>query len=220
MKKEKYYLSILLMAVIFAGCKKDSSNKTTPISGSSSYFPVTQGSSWVYNDAITNGATSTNTISMTGKTLVINGKTYYAALSISPTKGNDTTYYYAADHDYAIRGSNAAAGVTIELQAGNDAQPAGYTWTTIPSDNGTIGSLPAQTINTIVEKNITKTVNGKVYLNVIHTRANLQYNAGTGFLTVATYDIYLAKGIGLIEADSSIGGALYESETITSYTIK
>ena len=220
MKKEKFYLSILLMAVIFVGCKKDSSNTTTPISGSSSYFPVTPGSSWVYNDAITNGATSTNTISMTGKTVVINGKIYYAALNVSPTKGNDTSYYYAADHDYAIRGSNTAAGVTIELQAGNDAQPAGYTWATIPSDNGTIGSLPAQTINTIVEKNITKTVNGKVYLNVIHTRANLQYNAGTGFLTVATYDIYLAKGIGLIEADSSIGGALYESETITSYTIK
>ena len=220
MKKSNFYLGLLLIATIFAGCKKGSSNHTTPISGSSTYFPVTSGSSWVYNDAITNGGTSINTISMTGKTVVINGKTYYAALSISPTKGNDTTYYYAANHEYAIRGSNAAAGVTIELQAGNDAQPAGYTWTTIPSDNGIIGSLPAQTVNTIVEKNVTKTVNGKIFTNVIHTRANLQYNAGTGFLTVAVYDIYLALGIGLIEADSTIGGALYESDTITSYTIK
>ena len=219
MIKEKFYLGILLIATIFVGCKKDSSNKTTP-PGSSTYFPVTAGSSWVYNNAITNGATNTNTITMTGKTVVINGKTYYSALSITPTKETDTTYYYAEDHDYAIRGSNAAAGVTIELQAGNDAQPVGYTWTTAPSDNGTIAGLPAQTVNTIVEKNVSRTINGKVYTNVIHTRANLQYNTGTGFLTVAVYDIYLAMGIGLVEADSSIGGALYESETIISYTIK
>ena len=108
----------------------------------------------------------------------------------------------------------------MEIQAGNDAQPAGYTWTTIPSDDGTIGGLPAQTINTIAEKNVTKTINGKVYSNVIHTKAELQYNTGSGFLTVATYDFYLAMGIGLVESDSSIGGALYQTETITSYSIK
>ena len=147
-------------------------------------------------------------------------KTYYAALGNSAAKGSSTAYYYAADHDFAIRETDPGSGITIELQAGNDAQAVGYTWTTIPSDSGTLGGLPAQTINTIVEKNVTKNINGKVYTNVIHTKAELQYNAGTGFFTVGVYDFFLAKGIGLVESDSTIGGSLFESETIESYIIK
>ena len=73
-KTEIVCLSLLLVITVFAGCKKDSSDKATPVPASSTYFPVTSGSTWVYSNVITNGATSSNTISMTGKTALLTAK--------------------------------------------------------------------------------------------------------------------------------------------------
>ena len=75
-------------------------------------------------------------------------------------------------------------------------------------------------VNTIKEKNTTKVVNGKTFTNVIHTQVDLQYDLGGGFQSVAVYDIYLAKGVGMIESDTSIQGSPYDVSTLTSYSIK
>lgn len=213
---KKYLLAIITGAVLMAGCK--SKNDPKPAS-SDSYFPVTSGSTWSYNDVV-NGANNTLTIKMTGATSVFNNKTYYQATSTSSANGTTIGYYYAANNTFAIRATNTAAAITIELQLGNDAQAVGYSWTTTPTDNGTVSGFPARTINTIKEVNITKAVNGKTFTNVIHTQVNLQYNLGSGYQSTALYDFYLAKGVGMIETDTSIGGAAYEKETITDYTIK
>ncbi|HEY4197855.1 MAG TPA: hypothetical protein VGM63_20080 [Mucilaginibacter sp.] len=212
----KYLFVIAVGAVLMAGCK--SKNDPTPAS-SNSYFPVTSGSTWTYND-VAGGNTNTLTITMTGATSVINGKTYYVASSNSSVRGTSTGDYYAANHDYAIRATNAAAGVTVELQLGDDSKAVGYSWTTSPTDNGTVSGFPARTVNTVKEVNVTKTVNGKSFTNVIHTQVALQYDLGSGFQNTAVYDIYLAKGVGMIELDTSINGSASETETITSYTVK
>ncbi|HWB64178.1 MAG TPA: hypothetical protein VG603_11745, partial [Chitinophagales bacterium] len=67
---------------------------------------------------------------------------------------------------------------------------------------------------------ISKTINGKNYPNVIHTQAELQYDLGSGYITAGVYDFYLAKGVGLIELSLDMNGSNYETETLTSYTIK
>jgi hypothetical protein len=214
--RNKILMLIISGAMLAAGCSK---SKNNPSPSSDSYLPVTSGSTWTYNDVV-NGSTSQLTVTMTGATTAFNSKTYYNGTSSSTAKGNSTGYFYAANHGYAIRATSAAAGLTIELQMGNDAQAVGYTWTTTPSDNGTVNGVPAQTVNTIKEKNVTKVVNGKTFTNVIHTQVDLQYNLGTGFQSVAIYDFYLAKGVGLIETDTSVSGSPYELQTITNYTIK
>ena len=203
--------------MLIAGCSKK--NNPGPSASSNSYLPVSSGSTWTYNDVV-GGNASQLTITMTGATSTIAGKTYYAGTSASSTRGTSTGYFYAANHSYSFRATSATAGITIELQMGNDEQNVGYTWTTTPTDNGTINGVSAKTVNTIKEKNITKVVNGKTFNNVIHTQVDLQYDLGTGFQSVAVYDIYLAKGVGMIENDTSISGSPYEVETITGYTIK
>ncbi len=212
----KYIFVIAIGAVLMAGCK----SKNDPKPGSDSYFPVTSGSTWTYNDAVVGGSTGTLAITMTGATSVINNKTYYVASSNSSTRGTTTGYYYSANHVYAVRATNAAAAVTIELQLGDDSKAVGDTWTTTPTDNGTVSGFPARMVSTVKEVNVSKVVNGKTFNNVIHTQVDLQYNLGSGFQSTSVYDIYLAKGVGMIENDTSIGGAAYETETLTSYTVK
>lgn len=215
----KKILSILILggAMLIAGCSKK--NNPGPSASADSYLPVSSGSTWTYNDVM-GGNTSQLTITMTGATSVINGKTYYTGTSASSTRGTSTGYFYAANHSYSFRATSATASITIELQMGNDEQGVGYSWTTTPTDNGTINGVSAKTVNTIKEKNITKVVNGKTFTNVIHTQVDLQYDLGTGFQSVVTYDIYLAKGVGMIENDTSVSGSPYEVETITGYTVK
>lgn len=211
---------ILVAAITFAGCKKDSGNKP-PQTSSDSYLPLTSGSNWTYKDDIGEFNHYFVTITMTGATRVFNNKTYYAASSASTKDNNSTVYFYAGDHTYATRTFTDQANSTIEFQLGNDNEAVGYSWTTSPTDNGLVNTFPARTINTIKEKNITKTVNGKTFNNVIHTRIDLQYDLGTGsFISEAIYDVYLAKGVGMIQFDTRIGGALVETQTLSNYSIK
>ncbi|HTI59539.1 hypothetical protein [Mucilaginibacter sp.] len=214
--KKPILILITIAAVYFSGCKK-SSNDPAP-GNSDTYLPLTSGTTWTYKDVV-GGSTGTDIITLTGESKTINGKKYYE-LTGNKNGTSSVGYFYVGNHSYAMRASDQSVGITIELQLSNDAQPTGYTWTTHPTDNGLVEGIPAQTINTIIEAGATKTVNGKSYDNVIHTQVTLQYNVGGGFETAAVYDVYMARGVGMIEMDSSVGGLGYESQTLQSYTIK
>jgi hypothetical protein len=216
---KKILLTVLSVTVIaFAGCKKDSSNKPSATT-SNTYLPVTKGSTWTYND-VTAGKSDTRTITLTGATTQINGKTYDNITINTVSSGNTTGYLFASNHQYAMRVLGPQVAITLELQLGLDNQTAGYSWTTTPTDDGKVEGFPTRLVNTIKETGITKTVNGKSYSNVIHTQANLQYDFGTGYTTAGTYDYYLAKGVGLIELTLNMNGSNYETETLSSYSIK
>jgi hypothetical protein len=133
---------------------------------------------------------------------------------------NFTNYIYEGGHFYNFRGTVLGSAISLELQLCNDAEPAGYSWTSQVTDNGSVNGVPAQTVNKIISTNGNMTVNGKNYTNVIHTQVDLQYDFGAGFESATTYDFYLAKGIGLIEADTNFSGTLMESSTLTSYSVK
>src|SRR5437763_1497490 len=84
------------------------------------------------------------------------------------------------------------------------------------SDGGHTDTLT----HTIMEKGISRSINGRTFNDVIHTKVEVQYDYGTGFQTFVTYDFYLAKGVGLIESDSNTLDSFFETETLFEYTIK
>ncbi|MCO5950658.1 hypothetical protein [Mucilaginibacter flavidus] len=218
----KHTLFLIAVVAFFASGCISSKNDPKPGDGAStsdSYFPVTSGSTWTYKEEIA-GATSSTVIKMTGNTKTFNGKSYYEATSSSTVKGNTLGYFYTANHDFSILQTIPTYGINIEIHLGNDTKAAGYSWTTSPTADGYVNGFPAQMINTIKEKGITRVVNGKTFTNVMHTQADLQYDLGSGFMSYSVYDFYLAKGVGMIESDTGISGSIYDKETILSYNVK
>jgi len=209
---------LIAVAILMAGCKKSSKTDVSPVNTADSYLPVTTGSQWTYGDN-TNGTVQTRTITATGGTTIINNKTYNnASVKVTETGTTNPAYLYAANHLYAMRIPNNDLGLTIELQMCIDNQPAGYSWTSLPTDDGTINGVSARMANTIKEVNINKSAFGKNYPNVIHTQSEIQYNYGGGYQTAATYDFYLAKGVGLIYLTVSTStGAVYETEILEAH---
>jgi len=228
----KKRLLILLPVIIlfFGACKKDEGpyaglvlvSGDNPVGNnfSDTYMPTSTGSSWTY---ITSGLTTPETMEthITGVITNINGSDYFELKSSTPGKENIVQYYYVKDHVYKTQATSLLTALTIEFYYLNDDLPVGGEWTGVPTATGSINGVPARTLGKILEKDISKTVLGKTYTNVIHTQVTLQYNygLGNGFEDAATYDYYLAKGIGLIESDANASGVT-ASTKLSSYTIK
>ena len=184
---------------------------------SDSYQPVTKNSTWKYSIQVSGEtALQTANITMTGDNKNINGTVFFKALETSGTDSsigyfgrNGSTYFsYSDDDSYAVPylDDTKAAGDTYKQPVVDPAAPSYVT---------------AQYLLTILEKNITKTIGGKTYNNVIHTRSELQYSTNNSpFQTVDMSEYYVAKGIGPIEVDAFIGTTLIAKQTITSYNIK
>ncbi|SHN31771.1 hypothetical protein [Mucilaginibacter sp. OK098] len=217
-----YLLAIVTAALFASGCssKKNEPKPAADSTNANSYLPVAPGNTWTYNDAVPSYGTSIETTKMVGGTLAINSKNYYTQQNDSPVNGITTNYFYADNHTYAVRTSNYPTSLAIELILGNDSYPVGYSWTTTPTDDGILFGYPTHTVNTIKEKNIPVTVNGKTFVNVIHTQVSFEQDAGGGFKSKGTYDFYLAKGIGLIEKITQLSFQPYEKETLIDYTVK
>lgn len=207
---------LALATLLFTSCKKDKgespSDDTNTKTTSDTYQPLTTGSTWKY---VESGDTTTHTI--TGATQVFGGKTY-TTVEAKSKAGTDHAYYYVKDHVYILRQTLSGYG-DIAFTYLNDTAKVNATWTANVTDGGTLGGIPARMIGAIAQKGISKAVNGKTYTNVIHSTAQLQYNLG-GYTTLATYDFYAAKGIGLIEIDASSFGFTTSSIKLASYQIK
>lgn len=211
---------ILLLFVVSSSCKKESSTKDedTIVKTQDTYQPLSAGSYWKYTNTFGNSTeTATNTI--TGKSKKINNKTYYEISQASKSTGTQLGYLYNDDHSYMIRASTYMNGVVIELQYLTDNLAVGKTWTVPITDNGQVNGIPARVIGKILEKNISHTVNGKAFINVIHSSLDLQYDLG-GYSTVITYEFYVAKGVGIIHTKSSSGGVVVATSKLTEYSIK
>ncbi|BAU52504.1 hypothetical protein [Mucilaginibacter gotjawali] len=216
---KKTFTLILAVAVIFiSSCKKDSKNNPASSSTNNDYFPLTSNSAWKY--LVTGaGGSDTLTVKLTGSATVIDGKTYYNTNSMYQKMGTSVGYFFRQNHLYGSNSSNATAGLTIEFEFLNDTAAAGHSWISLPTVNGLVNSVPARTVNTIREVNISKTVGGKIFTNVIHAEVDLQYNYGRGYESSAVYEFYFAKGVGMIENSTFISGNMYETESIISYDI-
>lgn len=215
----KTFTLILVIAAIFiSSCKKDSKKNMAASSTYNDYFPLTANSTWKY--LVTGaGGSDTLTVKLTGPATVIGKKIYYNTNSMYQKIGGSVGYFFRANHLYGSNSSNATAGLTIEFEFLNDTTAAGHSWISLPTVNGLVNDVPARTVNTIKEVNISKTVGRKIFTNVIHTEVDLQYNYGEGYESSAVYEFYFAKGVGMIENSTIISGNIYEKESIISYDI-
>jgi len=57
---------------------------------------------------------------------------------------------------------------------------------------------------TIVERNLSMTVTGKHFKNVIHTRLDLKYDMLGFIMEAGTYDYFIAKGVGIIKVRTQL----------------
>ena len=220
---------IILVTVVLAlvSCQKEMSVEPpgggNPTGGGGgtipdTYQPVTKGSFWKYKDSALTGLTTLMTA--TGNQKTISGKTYHVFTTETTGQPAGEQYFYVAKPVYGMRiDLNNGTVSTIEFIHLNDTASIGFTWT----DNmAPVNGLAARFIGTIMERNISKTVAGKNFTNVMHTQLNLEYEIPfMGWTNFAVYDYYIAKGVGIIriETFSAIAGVTTVSDLI-DYSIK
>jgi hypothetical protein len=221
MKKTLQTLVTILTVAFITSCKLDSPDFSGAqmINSSESYQPVTKGSYWKYKTDF-GGIQYTETITMTGGTTTFGGRRFYDAGGVSSVFGNAAGYFYVNDHTYITRSTSYVQDIAIDLTTLKDNVPVGTTWTASVTDNGMVEGYPAKMVGTIMEKNITKIVNGKTFTNVIHTSIDLQYDLGGGFQSMTTYEMYYAKGVGYILGEYQVMGLPFGGIQLIEYSIK
>lgn len=215
MTQSRFVIALYAVIVLFTSCQKEITGDIIP-KGTDTYQPVTLNSYWKYKDSAT-GVISTTTSLNTTK--VIDNKTYYVFKSESAGQPAQESYIRISNNLYAVFGSLNNFG-TIELIYLYDNKPPGFTWSYIA---GIVNGFPAKINGKIIATDISKTVNGKNYTNVIHTQFNLEYDLGAGYQRFAVYDYYVAKNIGIIRAETDINasGSVYKTVSeLLDYSIK
>ena len=222
---KKYILSLLAATtLLFSACKKDNNNKPGDnVSGA--YQPFTTGSTWSYRNeteavpglasaAVADIDTTVNT--MTDATKVYNGKTFHKLSLVTGTE-TESTYFSLTDNIYYNHSFNEDADAELELPYLNEQKDVNGTWVTPLVLEG---APESQLLGTIIEKNITKTILGKTYNNVIHSRLELQSKVNGPFTTIFTFDFFVAKNIGMVGIYTSYNGKQFAKSELMSYKIK
>lgn len=230
------YLWIGLLPLLFSSCAKEATvtpvisstalnatgtgtggGTTTPGTTTATYQPLSSGSYWKYT--ITGGFPDEQTQTLSGKTTGINNKTYYEVNIVSKSYGNSPGYFNTDNGIYKMRASTLIKGLTVELTYLDANKAVGETWTASMTDNGQVNGVPARVLGKIIEKGISHTVLGKNYSDVIHTQVDVQYDMG-GFSSYSSYQMYIAKGVGIIESINSAFGQDFNETKLVEYSIK
>jgi len=197
-------LFFLLVAAVIASCGKDNTNPSNPTT--ESYINTNAGSSWTYHSVDSSNATPQSVdyvITSTSDDTTVNGKEYhvyrysYGGSQYLNLTGND---YYQFD---TIPGG---VGANVERLYLKDNAAVGTTW----SQNFTLNipDIPipvSMTVsNNIVEKGISRTVNGMNYSNVIHVSTSLSSALIPPASFTSKIDSYYAEKYGLIENSTII----------------
>jgi hypothetical protein len=225
MLKTIFTIAALYCITVLCGCQKEIASSgeippdtdTTP--SSESYIPLSVGTFWVYEDSAT-GSTDTATV-LSDEWVHDNITFKKVKITSSGSADESYSYYGIREHNYYIYGEEN--GINITMLILNDLAEAGSTWV---YDMGLINGVPAKGTGTIVEKNITYTVAGETYQNVIRTQYVMSYNLMGTFVDFATYDFYFAKGKGIIKVKSvladvtGVGSEIIATRNLVDYSVK
>lgn len=205
------------LSALLTSCKKEllDTEEDKLESTKNSYQPLTKGSYWKYKSNYP--ANSTGEQTLTGTTKTFDNKVYHNVKIKHSSFGASEGYFYNQDHTYALRQEVSNFGY-INFTYLFDNTTVGATWTAKITDNGTVNGVKGQLKGKTQEIGISKTVNNKVFKNVIHTIIELQYDIAGTYQTFATYDFYIARGVGIIEADADLLGTKTTS-TLYDYKI-
>jgi len=220
--RSKLILSVLLIVVVFAACKKTKSGTTNSTADcqACAYTPSCVGTTYAYVDSFIGSTSSTRTITYTAAIDTTIGGVVYQKL-VTPTgssyfnctNGTSTTIAYNVT---SVSGTVTLAAIKlVPLKA---AAAVGTTWVdslTNPA-NEVVGYY-----YTLAEKGISKTVNGVSFSNVIHVNVQDSVDLGPGFGNIGTgsTDYYYSQGVGLIEEDTYEFGSPFEVTYLQSYKL-
>jgi len=203
-KKMKTSLVFFALLFIFSSCKKDNAPKDNP--SNETYVNTNAGSTWTYRqtDMADNNSTSDYTITSTANDTTIDSRKYH----VYTYSYGGSRYLGMEGHDYYQYDSiPITGGVNIQRLYLKDNAAKDDTWK--QDFNLQIQELQGATIqltvqNKVVEKGITKTVNGKDYSNVYHVSTSLSSSAIPSTALASTIDSYYAPGYGLIENTTQV----------------
>lgn len=204
---KKILFAFLVTSIATISCKKD---KNTPaVATSSNYMSLTTNSTWQYktvNNLALNNDSVIYTVTSTNRDSTINSKIYHV---LTTTNGPNQYRNITANAYYTFQAlPEALGGSTVETIYLKDNVAANGSWSQLY--NITASGLPAtiNLIDTIVEKGISRTVNGIAYTDVIHVTTTLSVSVlGSPLPTGAVItDIqnYYAKNVGMIESKNKI----------------
>ncbi len=200
----KTSLVFFALLFIFSSCKKDNAPKDNP--SNETYVNTNAGSTWTYRqtDMTDNNSTSDYTITSTANDTTIDSRKYH----VYTYSYGGSKYLGLEGHDYYQYDSiPITGGVNIQRLYLKDNAAKDDTWK--QDFNLQIQELQGATIqltvqNKVVEKGITKTVNGKDYSNVYHVSTSLSSSAIPSTALASTIDSYYAPGYGLIENTTQV----------------
>jgi hypothetical protein len=194
--------------LVFSACKKSEDTNTPPPQQDTTYLTTSAGSTWNYHETDASGTTPIDedyTLTSTSRDTSINGKSYHI---FSSSDGN-TLYFNITGHDYYQFDSlPAALGPQVfERLYLKDNVAVATTWTqnidvTLP---GAPFPVPIIITYNILEKGISRTVNGINYTDVIHVATSIHSSLIPSASLTSDINSYYAKKYGLIEASTVIG---------------
>ncbi len=202
--------AFICLSIFFISCQQevdpdlitDPTNPGNPVNNSESYHPLSTNSFWKFRDSASGTISTMKAINVTKN---INGRTHTAILTMS---GSQTDTVWAAspkpNYYYNMKGFSPNTGAPFDLLFHylNDTASVGSSWN---YNAGHGNGFAALMTTTVMEKNMTITIAGKTYTNVIHTRLNLSYDLMGVVTDVGFYDYYTSKGIGIVRIRGELG---------------
>ena len=210
--KKILYMKIKILlfpafVLIVSSCKKSESTNTPPAQQDTTYLTTSAGSTWNYHETDASGTTPIDedyTLTSTSRDTSINGKSYH----IFSSSDGSTQYFNVTGHDYYQFDSlPATLGTSVfERLYLKDNVAAATTWS--QDINVTLSGVPFPipiiiTYN-ILEKGISRTVNGTTYTDVIHVATSISSTFIPSTALVTNINGYYAKKYGLIESSTII----------------
>ena len=199
---------------VFAKC-----NKSDEPTATTNFMPSTNGSSWTYvTTNLNGGAQGTYTVQATNRDTTVNGRRYRV---FTNTIGRNE-YQAKSGDDYFQYGRFEAIADNVEVLYLKGAIAAGGSWE--DTRNVSIGGVtfPVKFMFTVPEKNVSLTVAGKTYTNVM--RVNLVLSVPAVTIPTQNISFYYAEGVGRIQANVHLVIPVANVDTrtrtdLTAYTI-
>lgn len=211
---------ILFFVLICSSCQKElnfdnvltirDSSIITPLVDTS-WQPVSKNSYWKYKAS--NAAGDITNLISTGSSRVLNGKPFFEFNVEKSGLLQPSAYFSKQDNRYELQNIFTRMDiVNPRVYAGfvylvdNNAKT-GDTWE-YDAGISSIGQ-PAKIKGEVQSTNITLTIAGKSYRNVLLTKLQVLYklDSQSGYENFQSYYFYLARGIGIIKTDAlSTGG--------------
>jgi hypothetical protein len=169
------------------------------------YFPTTVGSNWSYRSTDPTAGPADTVYRFANNANATIGSNLYRLLTLEDAVNKDSGFYRKVANDYYEFGDIDVAGVASNVVAVDhiflkDDVPVGTSWESAEGDADIGGAAAKMKLRfRILAKGEDVAFGGQIYRNVIKVAVtSLAAPNGGAFLSIITYELWYAKGIGLM----------------------